>query len=438
MYKSLICGGNSNVELDYGKLVHYINFNNAGTTPPFKSVIEKINDFSCVYSSVNRGSGYKSEICSDIYEDSRKKVLEFLGGDSDYHTVVFLKNATECINKLSYRLKYFLKDRIVLTTYMEHHSNMLPWQDRYDTDFVKVDRHGRLSLKDLDYKLRYYRGRVGLLAVTGASNVTGYINPVHDIAELCHSYNAKILVDGAQLIPHSPFNLGDVQDPRHIDFLVFSGHKMYAPFGTGALIAPKEVFKEGYSEYVGGGTVEFVSTDSVTWADIPQKEEAGTPNLMGVIALIESIRTLSSLSMDKIDQYERDLTAYTLEKMRHIPNLMVYDDYNIDKKVSIISFNIKGIYHETLARILAQEGGISTRSGCFCAQPYVQSLLKLSNEEAQKYRNNKNNLPGMVRISFGLYNDYNEIDLFIYLLKKISNNIDYYISKYSKPPLEKP
>ena len=129
---------------------------------------------------------------------------------------------------------------------------------------------------------------------------------------------------------------------------------MYAPFGTGALIAPKEVFKEGYSEYVGGGTVEFVSTDSVTWADIPQKEEAGTPNLMGVIALIESIRTLSSLSMDKIDQYERDLTAYTLEKMRHIPNLMVYDDYNIDKKVSIISFNIKGIYHETLARILAQ------------------------------------------------------------------------------------
>src|SRR5699024_8793703 len=136
---------------------------------------------------------------------------------------------------------------------------------KYKTDFINVDDYGRLSMADLKHKLKLYKGQVGLVAVTGTSNVTGYINPIHDIAELCHKYDAKILVDGAQLIPHSKFNMGDINDTRHIDFVAFSAHKMYAPFGTGALIAPKEIFKAGSSEFVGGGTVEFVSIDDVTW-----------------------------------------------------------------------------------------------------------------------------------------------------------------------------
>lgn len=436
MFNTLVCGVDSRVKLDNNSLVHYINFNNAGTTPPFKSVMDTINEFACTYSSVDRGSGYKSKICSDIYSSSRKRIIDFVGGNQDYHTVVFLKNATECINKLSYRLKPILKDKIVLSTYMEHHSNMLPWQNKYKTEFIEVDKHGRLSLNDLEHKLKQHRGNVGLVAVTGASNVTGYINPVHDIAELCHKYNAKILVDGAQLIPHSSFTMGDINSPRHIDFLVFSAHKMYAPFGTGALIAPREIFEQGCSEFVGGGTVEFVTINDVTWADVPQKEEAGTPNLMGVIALMESIGTLEALSMDMIEVYERKLTDYTLEKMRHISNLIIYND-NMDKKVSIISFNIEGIHHEKVARILASEGGISVRSGCFCAQPYVQKLLNIPDDEVKNHRTDKSKLPGMVRISFGLYNDFNEVDLFIYLLNKIASNTNYYNYKYSKAPLEK-
>lgn len=436
MYNDLVCGSDSQVRLENNSLVHYINFNNAGTTPPFTRVMDRINDFSSTYSSVDRGSGYKSKICSDIYAESRKNVIEFVGGNQDYHTAVFLKNTTECINKLSYRLKPLLKNRIVLSTYMEHHSNMLPWQNKYDTKFVEVDEFGRLSMEDLEYKLRKYRGKIGLVAVTGASNVTGYINPIHDIAELCHRYNAKILVDGAQLIAHSSFNMGDINSSRHIDFVVFSAHKMYAPFGTGVLIAPKEVFEQGYSEFIGGGTVEFVSIDDVIWADVPQKEEAGTPNLMGVVALVESIQTLKSLSMDEVEEYEMQLTTYTLNMMKNIPNLTIYDDYNMNKKVSIISFNIEGLHHERVARILAAEGGISVRSGCFCAQPYVQKLLNISSEEIENYRIDKSRLPGMVRISFGLYNDYNEVDLFIYLLNKIATNIDSYNNKYSNPPLE--
>ena len=429
MYKNLVCGVYSHAKLENDRSVHYINFNNAGTTPPFKSVIDRINEFSSTYSSVDRGSGYKSQICSDIYSLSRRKLIDFVGGDPDYHTVIFLKNTTECINKLSYRLKPILQDKIVLTTYMEHHSNMLPWQDRYDTQFIEVDEKGRLSIEDLESKLKKHKGKVGLVAVTGASNVTGYINPVHDIAEICHKYGAKILVDGAQLIPHSSFHM------KNIDFLAFSAHKMYAPFGSGALIAPKEIFEEGHSEFVGGGTVEFVTTKDVSWADIPQKEEAGTPNLMGVIALMESIKTLECLKINKIEECEKTLTDYTLKRMRSIPKLTIYND-TMDKKVSIISFNIIGLHHEKVAQILASEGGISVRSGCFCAQPYVQKLLNIPDVDVKNHRMDKSKLPGMVRLSFGLYNDFNEVDLFIYLLKKIARNIDYYNNKYSKAPLE--
>lgn len=435
MYNTLVCGADSNVQLDNNKVVHDINFNNAGTTPPFKSVMKRIHDFSCIYSSVDRGSGYKPKLCSDLYTESRKKMMDFVGGNHDYHTVIFLKNTTECINKLSYRLKPILKDKIVLSTYMEHHSNMLPWQNKYETAFIEVDPYGRLSIDDLENKLQYYNGNVGLVTVTGASNVTGYINPIHDIAELCHKYHAKILVDGAQLIPHRPFHMEDIHSARHIDFVAFSAHKMYAPFGTGALIAPKEIFQQGHSEFVGGGTVEFVSIDDVTWADVPQKEEAGTPNLMGVIALMESIQTLESLSMVKIEDYERRLTDYTLERMRHIPNLILYNDHP-DQKVSIIPFNIKGMHHEKVAQILAAEGGISVRSGCFCAQPYVQKLLHIADKDVKKHRMDKHKLPGMVRISFGLYNDFNEIDLFLYLLNKVAQNVDYYNYKYRKPSLD--
>lgn len=424
MDKSLITGGNSIVQLENGSNVHYINFDNAATTPPFISVLEEIVNFSPSYSSVHRGTGYKSILSSQIYEEGRKKVLDFLGGDKDFHTVVFLKNTTECINKLSYRLKDTLGDKIVLCTYMEHHSNMLPWKYRYDTHYVEVDRSGRLCIEDLEYKLRIFQGKVGLVAVTGASNVTGYINPIHDIARICHKYGAKLLVDSAQLIPHSPFDMKPVGSPEHIDYIAFSGHKMYAPFGIGVLVAPKNTFESGFSELVGGGTVKFVTTKDVVWADIPEKEEAGTPNLMGVVALTKSIETLQIIGMKRIEEYERNLTKYALKLMNKIPNIILYDDMDIENKVSIISFNINGLDHSELATKLGKQGGIAVRNGCFCAQPYVQKLLKISDEEAEKYRMDEElPRPGMVRISFGLYNDYNEIQLFIYLLNKISKSI---------------
>lgn len=434
MYKSLIVGSDSLVRLKNGNSVNYINFDNAATTPPFKSVLNEIVDFSPTYSSVHRGTGYKSIVSSIVYDEGREIVLDFIGGDRNYHTVVFLKNTTECINKLSYRLKDTLEDKIVLYTYMEHHSNLLPWKYRYKTDYVEVDALGRLCLEDLEFKLKMYNGKVGLVAITGASNVTGYINPIHTIAKICHKYGAKILVDGAQLIPHSSFDMKPKDSDEHIDYLVFSAHKMYAPFGTGVLVAPKEIFQKGFSEQVGGGTVKYVSMEDTIWADPPEKEEAGTPNLMGIVALSTSIRTLQSLSMNLIEEYERDLTRYALSIMTDIPNLILYDDKNIEDKVSIISFNMNGLEHDELARILAGEGGIAVRNGCFCAQPYVQRLLKISDDEMKRYRIDESlPRPGLVRISFGLYNDYNEIYLLGYMLREISKNIEYFKEKYRNP-----
>lgn len=437
MFKNLVVGDDCDIKLLNGNTVHYINFDNAATTPPFHSVIRSIVDFCPTYSSVHRGTGFKSILSSKIYDEARDIVLNFLGGDKDFHTVVFLKNTTECINKLSYRLRDTLKDKIVLTTYMEHHSNMLPWRYKYNTCFVDIDENGRLKMDDLEYKLEKYNGNVGLVAVSGASNVTGYMNPIHDIARMAHKYEAKILVDGAQLIPHSKFDMKLIDSLEHIDYVAFSGHKMYAPFGIGALIAPKDTFKDGYSELIGGGTVKFVSINDVVWADIPEKEEAGTPNLMGVVALVESIKTLQEIGMANIESYEHSLTQYALNLMKNIPNLILYDDLKNNDKVSIISFNMRGLHHTQLAYILAKEGGIAVRDGCFCAQPYVQKLLGISDVDAKKYRqNDKAKLPGMVRISFGLYNDYNEIDLFYYLLNKIGRNVGYYSNKYRNLPLD--
>ncbi|MBU5439945.1 aminotransferase class V-fold PLP-dependent enzyme [Tissierella sp. MSJ-40] len=435
MYRNLVVGKNSLVPIVDGIMAPYINFDNAATTPPFYSVLEEVNNFSSTYSSVHRGTGYKSILSSKIYDEGREVILDFIKGDRDYHTVVFLKNTTECINKLSYRLKDTLGDKIVLSTYMEHHSNLLPWRYKYNMDYVEVDSRGRLSIEDLEYKLKKHKGKVGLVTVTGASNVTGYLNPIYDIAKLAHKYGAKILVDGAQLIPHHAFDIKPKNSDEHIDYIAFSGHKMYAPFGVGVLVAPKETFKDGFSEQTGGGTVKLVTLNDVIWEDPPLKEEAGTPNLMGVVALVTSIKTLLSLNIKKVEEYEKGLTKFTLERMRSIPNIILYDDIDVDQKVSIISFNIEGMLHETVAKVLAMEGGIAVRNGCFCAQPYIQKLLNISSSEMEKYKKDENlPRPGMVRISFGLYNDHDEINVLISLLNEIGKNIEYYNSKYRNLP----
>ncbi|SCY38898.1 aminotransferase class V-fold PLP-dependent enzyme [Alkaliphilus peptidifermentans] len=428
-FRGFVSGLNTTIPLPSGRYTTAINFDNAATTPAFNYVLHEIIRFAPWYSSVHRGTGFKSQFSSSLYENSRRVVADFVNADLTNSTVIYLKNTTEAINKVSHHLCNSPED-IILSTYMEHHSNDLPWRGRFQLEYISIDPKGRLDLKDLKAKLEKYNGRVRLVAVTGASNVTGAVNPIHTIASLCHNYGSRILVDGAQLIPHGGFNMRPHDSEEHIDFLVFSAHKMYAPFGIGVLVAPKEVFEKS-PDIVGGGTVDLVTHDYIKWAQLPQREEAGTPNLMGVIALISSIRVLKTIGMNKISAHELSLTGFLINELKKIEGIELYGDTESNNRVAIIPFNITGIPHDITAKILSYEGGIAVRNGCFCAQPYVQRLLNITPEYIEE-RINDPSLPhpGFVRISFGLYNTYQEVAVLIDILKKIVKDKDYYYKLY--------
>ncbi|MEA4845706.1 MAG: aminotransferase class V-fold PLP-dependent enzyme [Clostridiaceae bacterium] len=429
-YRDLIVGADAEIPLSNGQSTTYINFDNAATTPPFASVIQSIVSFAPWYSSIHRGTGFKSQYSSEIYEKSKESIKDFVKADPG-NLVIFVKNTTEAINKLSYRLYHRNKRSVILSTYMEHHSNDLPWRNKYNVDYIKVDDNGRLSLEDLERKLRKYRKELSLVTVTGASNVTGYKNPIYDIAELVHKYDSKIMVDAAQLIGHSCVDMKPDGSRQHIDYLAFSAHKMYAPFGTGVLIGPKYDFEKGEPEYRGGGTIDIVTHDLIKWAELPDKEEAGTPNVMGVVALTEAVRTLSSIGMENLEAYESSLLGYALDKLASVPGIKLYCDNDLRDRVGIIPFNIDGLQHKIVADALSAESGIAVRNGCFCSQPYVQKLMKVSRNDIRKrIRDSSLPRPGMIRLSFGMYNNYDEIDVLVQKLCEISANKKLYKERY--------
>jgi selenocysteine lyase/cysteine desulfurase len=222
---------------------------------------------------------------------------------------------------------------------------------------------------------------------------------------------------------------------EHIDYLAFSGHKMYAPFGIGALVGLKADFESLPPDYTGGGTVDIVTHDYIKWSESPEKDEAGSPNVVGVIALATAIETLNSLGMDNLERHENALTQYTLNALSQIPDLKIYcDGMNSQQRIGTIAFNINEMNHELIAKILSYEAGIAVRNGCFCAQPYVQKLLKMSKEEVYERVRSGSHEPGMVRVSFGIYNTRKEVDVLVETLRKVVLNKDFYRDKYNSLP----
>ena len=432
-FSQLVVGAKAPVPLASGKMVPSINFDNAATTPPFVSVMKAINDFAPWYSSIHRGAGYKSRYSSEVYEEGRQLVQDFVHADKDHDVVIFTNNTTESVNALSYVLsRHSHYKNVVLSTWMEHASNDLPWKNHFYVDYVQIDAAGRLCIDDLERKLIKHNGAVNLVSVTGAANVTGYVNPIHDIAAMTHRYGARIMVDGAQLVPHVPVDMKPVGAPEHIDFLAFSAHKMYAPFGTGVLIGPKRDFEISDPLLRGGNTFRLYTHEQIQWSPPPKKDEAGSPNVMGVVALSAAIRTLSALDMTKVLDDEMALYHYATERMRRIPGMRFYSDHGKDDTISIIPFNMDGIPHHVMSEILAGEAGISVRDGFFCAHPYCQRLLGLSPEDMEYYFQHTNApLPGMVRVSMGLYNTFEEINQLIAALSDIARRRAYYLNKYT-------
>jgi len=417
----------------------YVNFDNAASTPALRPVSDKVNEFLTWYSSVHRGTGFKSQLSTRIYEEARRVVCSFVGADPATHVVIFGKNSTEALNKLARRLPLVAGD-VILTTLMEHHSNDLPWRAVAHVEHLDVDQDGALDEAHLDHLLLKYAGRVRLVAVTGASNVTGYINPVHRIAAKAHAAGAQILVDAAQLAPHRAVDMRPEGDPGHIDYLALSAHKMYAPYGTGALIGRRDVFLQGDPDMVGGGTVDIVTTSDVRWAGLPDKEEAGSPNVVGAVALAKTIMCLQEIGMDALAEHETRLTAYLLEKLAHVEGVQVYgitDPARAAEKVGAVPLSLAGVSHYLLAAILSAEGGIGVRNGCFCAHPYILNLLNVSPEQAQAHQRNirhgtRAHLPGLVRVSFGCYNNEAEVDWFIEVLTRVARGE--YRGRYVQDP----
>lgn len=412
-----VVGLEREVPLLNGSLRPAINFDNAASTPVSRPVFETVSQFMSWYSSVHRGTGFKSQISTRAYEDARAVVGSFFGAHSQQHVVIFGKNTTEAINKLARRIS-FRRGDIVLASLQEHHSNDLPWRAVVQVVHIEVDAQGCLDEEHYATLLRTYGRRVRLVAISGGSNVTGAIAPIYRLAAQAHAVGAEIFVDCAQLAPHRSVQIGALDDPEHLDYIAISGHKLYAPFGTGALIGRRDTFECGAPEYTGGGTVATVTTSSVTWAPTPDRDEAGSPNVVGAVALAAALQWLSAIGMDAIAAHEAELTAYALERLACIPGLSLYgenDPEHAAQRLGVLPFTLEGLQHNQVAAILSAEFGIAVRSGSFCAQPYLRRILGLADADlscgqAPIEGKDQHGVTGLVRASFGLYNTIAEVD----------------------------
>lgn len=427
--RMLVEGVEVKVPVIGGNLTNYINFDNAASTPPFRKAFDTIAEFSKYYSNIHRGSGFKSEISTAAYEEAKKIIMDFIGGNDEENQIIFTKNSTEAINRLANCMEFEVGD-IVISTGMEHHSNDLPWREKAQVMYVEVFDNGELDMDHYTYLLSKYKSKVKLVAVTAASNVTGYINPIHKMARMAHQYGAKILVDASQTVAHRKLGMKPDRDEGHLDFVVFTGHKMYAPFGIGVLVGPKAFFDNVKPDTLGGGIVKVVLRDNVYLADSPERHEAGTPNILGAIGLASAIKAIEAIGFDEIGRHENLLLGKLLSGLMRLENLRIYGciDSEPAKRLGTVSFNIIDMNHALTAAILSYEYGIGTRNGCFCAHPYVMRLLNIEKQKQEEITReilsgNKSQVLGMVRVSIGLYNSINEVDTLLFALENIKNGI---------------
>ena len=406
-----------------GATVTGINFDNAASTPPLSRVRDMVTSFSDLYSSVHRGTGYKSRLSTEAYEQARELVARFLGVDEKDQVVIFVKGTTDALNRIAAE-EARLDGRQVLVTEMEHHADLLPWRHRSGHVMVGLSESGHIDLDAIELALKTARGKISLVAVSGASNVTGFVSPIHEVAELAHRYGARISVDAAQLAPHHRINVRPAGDAGHLDFVSLSGHKMYAPYGTGVLVAPRDFFA-GAPEVMGGGAISIVTWDDTVWADLPDREEAGSPNVIGAVALGVAIETLVELGFDEMLKHEVELGQKLAAGLRDIPGVGVLGGTEPCARLALASFVVEGLHHGLVAAALSHEWGIAVRHGCFCANPYVFHLLHMSKDDVEAVESEvtagrRKALPGAVRASLAPYNTEAEVDRFLEAVRQVA------------------
>ena len=366
-----------------------------------KCVIDAIDNF---YKNKNanphRGAYELSIDATEVYENTRKKISKFINAMHS-EEIIFTKNASEALNLIaySYGLDNLNKDDSVVISIMEHHSNLVPWQ--YVTkktgaklEYMYINNEYELSKEEIESKITKNTKIVG---ITHISNVLGTINKVKDIIKYAHKMGAIVIVDASQSIPHMKI---DVQD-LDCDFLVFSGHKMLAPLGIGVLYGKKRILNDMNPFLMGGDMIEYVYEDKTTFAPLPNKFEAGTQNVEGVVGLGSAIDYIEKIGYDTIEKIENEVVEYAKSELSKLDYVETYYTPNKKNHASVISFNIKGIHPHDLATILDSEK-VAVRAGDHCAQPLIRYL----------------NLPATCRASFYIYNTKEDVDKLVKALKK--------------------
>ena len=409
-------GAETEVACVGGRMVRYANLDNAASTPVMADVWDAVEAFVPWYSSVHRGSGFKSQVATAEFEDARDAVAEFVGARPD-DEVVLVRNTTEAINVLAAALPAGTR---VLSTLAEHHANMLPWR-RHDVRLLPLVETAEELLDAAERALS--AERIDLFAVTGASNVTGEVFPIAELAELAHRHGARLFVDAAQLAPHRAIDMAR----SGIDLLAFSGHKLYAPLGAGALVG--RVPEAGEPLLAGGGAIRLVTVDDVIWASSPDRYEAGSPNVIGAVALAAACRALTALGMDAVEAHERSLAVRMWTALAGVPGLEMLTMWprgTVDR-VGVATFNLAGYRDPLLAAVLSAEHGIGVRHGCFCAHPLMTHLLRVPDAESRRLHaelraGRQPLLPGAVRASVGLGSTVEDVDRLVRPLHEIARH----------------
>jgi selenocysteine lyase/cysteine desulfurase len=395
----------------------YRDLDCAASTPALQSVADMVADFLPWYSSVHRGAGYKSRRATAAYESARESAYRFAGRHDGDDVAILLRNTTEAINHLAYRLQLG-RDDVVVTTVVEHHANLLPWARVARRRWVECEADGTFGVDDVTAVLDD-GPRPALLALTGASNVTGWLPPVEAICDEAHARGVPVLLDAAQLAPHRPL-------PPGPDYLAFSGHKLYAPFGAGVLIGPRRTFDHGDPFLAGGGAVDLVDLDEVIWTEPPEREEAGSPNVVGAVAFGAAMDALQQIGWDAITAHETALARQLHDGLRAVDRVSVLGPGpESDDTLAVAAFNVADMHHALVAARLSAEYGIGVRHGCFCAHPYLMRLLGVDAAgvaEAREavLRGDRSTIPGAVRASCGLGTSSEDVNELLHAVRALA------------------
>ena len=380
------------------------------TTQKPNQVIKTLGEFYAKSNANPHRGAYELSIeATEKYEETRKKIAKFINARFP-EEIIFTKNASEALNLIaySYGLENLKKEDEVVISIMEHHSNLVPWQyvtkkTESTLKYMYINKEYELTQEEIENKITE---KTKIVAITHISNVLGTINNVKEIIKYAHKKGAIVIVDASQSIPHMKI---DVQE-LNADFLVFSGHKMLAPLGIGVLYGKKEILDKMNPFLMGGDMIEYVYEQETTFAPLPNKFEAGTQNIEGVIGLGAAIDYIESIGYEKIQEIERELIDYARQELSKLKFLKLYITPNKEKHSSVISFNIKGVHPHDVASIL-DSYGVCVRSGNHCAQPLMRFLK----------------IDSTCRASFYLYNTKEDVDKLVQALKKAYNMFEKYI-----------